>query len=99
MVTKTSSLEALEMLNQQPDAFDLVITDMTMPNMTGDKFAEKIIALRPQMPIVMATGFSEQMSERQALDLGIKAFLMKPTILRDLAETVRRVLDEKSQAN
>lgn len=99
VVTKTSSLEALEMLNQRPDAFDLVITDMTMPNMTGDKFAEKIIALRPQMPIVMATGFSEQMSERQALDLGIKAFLMKPTILRDLAETVRRVLDEKLQPN
>jgi CheY-like chemotaxis protein len=91
----TSSVEALELFRTQPDRFDTVITDYTMPHMTGADLAKEMIRLRPAIPIIMCTGFSERISEEKARDIGIRAFAMKPLNMRDLAETVREVLDKK----
>jgi len=94
VTSRTSSIEALELFRTKPDRFDLVITDMTMPNMTGDKLAKELIKIRPDIPIIICTGFSERISEEKAKGMGIKAFAMKPLVMQDLAKTVRKVLDE-----
>ncbi len=91
---RTSSIEALELFKAKPDQFDLVITDMTMPNMSGLELAAEIINLRPRIPIILCTGFSESITAAQALDIGIKAFMLKPLSLPDLLRTTRSVLDE-----
>ena len=93
MVTKKSSIEALELFRAEPDRFDLVITDMTMPHMTGDKLAKELIKIRPDIPIILCTGHSRLVSEKKAKEIGIKAFVMKPILRRTIAETVRGVLD------
>ena len=91
---KNSSLDALQTLKRNPDSFDLVITDMTMPNMTGDKLAKEIMEFRPDLPIIICTGFSERINQEKAETFGIKGFLMKPVVKSDLAQMVRKVLDE-----
>ena len=91
---RTSSIDALEGFRKAPDTFDLVITDLTMPNMTGDKLAKELINIRSDIPVILCTGFSEKMSKETAEALGFKGYLMKPIIKSDLARTVRRVLDE-----
>lgn len=93
-VTRTSSLEAYDLFRHDPGSFDLVITDMTMPNMTGEKLAGKILAIRPDIPVILCTGYSDQITEQRAKDMGIQAFVMKPLIMRDLAGTIREVLDK-----
>jgi CheY-like chemotaxis protein len=95
--TKTSSLEALELFREQPERFDLIMTDMTMPQMTGDRLAAEIMKTRPDMPVILYTGFSHKITEIKAKQHGIKAFLMKPLVLRDLASTVRKVLDQNKE--
>ena len=92
-VTRTSSIEAYELFQHDPYRFDLVITDMTMPNMTGDKLAVKILEIRPDIPVILCTGYSEQITEQRAKGIGIKAFLMKPLVMRDIADKIRDVLD------
>jgi CheY-like chemotaxis protein len=92
---KTNPDEALELFRSNPDEFDLVISDMTMPQMTGDKLAKKLMEIRPDIPIIISTGFSEKMDENKANAMGIRAFVLKPLIMRTLAVTVRKVLDEK----
>ncbi len=94
VVSRPSSIEALELFRAQPDRFDLVITDMTMPGMTGKKLAEELMKIRPDIPIILCTGYSKDISEEQAKEMGIKAFAMKPLARRDLADTIRKVLDE-----
>lgn len=93
VTTRTSSLEALTLFQAGPHAFDLVITDMAMPDMRGDKLTTQLMAVRPRIPVILCTGFSNQISEESALKIGIKAFVYKPIVRKDLAETVRRVLD------
>ncbi len=95
VVTRTSSVEALELFKSQPDRFDLVITDMTMPTMTGDKLAREMMTIRPDLPVILCTGFSARISETTALDLGIRAYVAKPVLIRKIAKTIRMVLDEK----
>ena len=95
VTTRTSSLEALELFRSKPQDFDLVITDMTMPNMTGDRLAIELMKIRPDIPVVLCTGYSKNISEESASEIGIKAFICKPTGKADLAKTVRKVLDEK----
>jgi PAS domain S-box-containing protein len=92
----TSSLEARETFLNQPanQPFDLVITDMTMPGMTGLGLARGLLQLKPELPIIICTGFSEHIGPERIGKLGIKGFLMKPVTLRDLAVLVRRALDE-----
>jgi PAS domain S-box-containing protein len=94
VTTRTSSLEALELFRTKPDQFDLVITDMTMPNMTGDKLSREIMQIRPDIPVIICTGYSERIWEEKAKIMGIRAFAMKPLIMADLAKQVRNVLDE-----
>ncbi|MFA7382601.1 MAG: PAS domain S-box protein [Desulfurivibrionaceae bacterium] len=85
--------EALNLFSNDPNRFDLVITDMTMPKMTGALLAQKILSVRKNLPIIMCTGFSETMDEETAKRFGIRAFLMKPVSSHDLATTIRAVLD------
>ena len=96
VVTRTSSIEALEAFRARPDSFDLVITDMTMPNMTGDKLAVEIMKIRPDVPVILCTGFSPAITGEKAKALGIQAFLEKPLLKHDLAKTIRQVLDESA---
>ncbi|MDY6855998.1 MAG: response regulator [Thermodesulfobacteriota bacterium] len=93
VTTRTSSIEAIKAFKAQPDKFDLIITDMTMPNMTGDRLALEVMKIRPDIPVIICTGFSEKLSKETAEILGIKAFLLKPIVMRDLAKKVREVLD------
>ncbi len=91
---RTSSIDALKVFQSTPDKFDLVITDMTMPNMTGERLAIKIKEIRNEIPVIICTGFSEKISNEKALALGINGFLMKPITKRDLAEKIRKILDD-----
>ena len=93
VITKTDSLEALEAFRSKPDAFDLVITDQSMPGMTGIELAAKLMRSRPDIPIILCTGFSEVVDGKEAKAMGIREFMMKPFSARQLAETIRRVLD------
>ncbi len=92
VTARTGSIEALEAFRAQPDKFDLVITDMTMPNMTGDRFAMEVMKIRPDIPVIICTGFSEKISKEKADVLGIKGLLLKPFIMKDLAKKIREVL-------
>jgi PAS domain S-box-containing protein len=94
VTVRTSSIEALEVFRASKDKFDLVITDLTMPNMTGDKLAGELMNIRPDIPIILCTGFSEKMSKERAEALGIKGLLMKPIVKSDLAKTVRELIDK-----
>ena len=91
----TSPVEALEAFNANPDQFDLVITDMSMPQMTGDQLVQEILKTRPDMPTILCTGFSEKMDEDNAKRIGIRQYMEKPINRRDLAFIVRKVLDER----
>jgi len=95
VTTTTSSLEALELFQDDPHRFHLLITDMTMPGLTGDLLSLEIFKVRPDMPIVICTGFTERISEAEALDMGVKAMLTKPVSSHRLARVVREVLDGK----
>ncbi|MDY7032725.1 MAG: ATP-binding protein, partial [Thermodesulfobacteriota bacterium] len=95
VTVKTSSFEALELFKEQPDKFDLVITDMTMPNMTGDKLAKEIMSVRSNMPVILCTGFSSKITEDDAKRIGIRAFVSKPVLKREIGETIFRVLCEE----
>ena len=92
VATRTSSIEALALFKADPDRFDLVITDIVMPNMTGDKLAKKIIDIREDIPVVLCTGYSEKFTHQNASEMSIHNFLMKPLVMRDLANTVRQAL-------
>ena len=89
----SSSAEALEQFQLAPDSFDLVITDMAMPGMTGDKLARKLRKIRPGIPLLICTGFSRIMDRDKAASLGFNGFLYKPVVMKDLAFTIRRILD------
>jgi len=94
VTSRVSSLEALEAFRANPGRFDIVITDMAMPNMSGDKLSAELTKIRSDIPVLLCTGFSETMSEEKATYLGIKGFLFKPIVINDLAQKIREVLDE-----
>ena len=96
VTARNSSIDALEAFRVQPDKFDLVITDLTMPNMTGDNLAGELIKIRSDIPVILCTGFSELISKEKAASLGIKGFLLKPVLLKDLSATIRKILDGNS---
>ena len=95
VIGKTDAREALEVFRAQPDAFDLVITDQTMPHLTGEKLAQELLVIRPDLPIILSTGFSEVIHEEEAKALGIREFAMKPLTVRDMAVRIRRALGKK----
>jgi CheY-like chemotaxis protein len=91
-VVHTSALEALDIFRAAPQQFDLVITDQTMPHMTGDTFVRELRRIRPDIPVILCTGFSHTMSAEKARALGIDALLMKPLVSSDLGLAIQRVL-------
>ena len=93
VVTRSSSVEVLDLFKEQPERFDLVITDMTMPHLTGDRLAKEILRIRPDIPIILCTGFNACITEEKAKEMGICQFSLKPFVMRDLAVTARKALD------
>ena len=92
VTAKASSVAALELFEEQAAAFDLVITDQTMPTMTGIEMAKRMLVIRPGVPIILCTGFSETVSEEQAKAIGISGYVLKPLTINDLATACREVL-------
>ena len=95
VITVDNSPGALEIFQKTPSRFHLAICDMTMPQMTGIQLAGELLKLRPNLPIILCTGFSEFIDSKKAKAVGIKEFLMKPFSKRVLAVTIRRALDGK----
>jgi len=91
----TDSVEALKTFSADPHGFDLVFTDQTMPEITGVDFAQEVLKIRPDMPVILATGYSDIVSEERAVAAGIRGYLMKPLSRREMAAEVRRVLGQK----
>ena len=94
VVSRNSPIEALELFKAKPDFFDLVITDKTMPGMTGDGLAKELMSIRPSLPVVICTGYSQTVDQERAKQMGIKAFVMKPILINELAAAVRKALDK-----
>jgi len=93
VISFTSSVEALHFFRNNPNKIDLFITDMTMPLMTGVELTQKLLAIRPDLPIIICTGFSMQIDEEKALQIGIKEYIMKPFLKKDVLTAIRHVLD------
>lgn len=93
--TALNSIEALDLFQSKPDSFDLVITDMTMPKMTGAQLSEKLMEIRSDIPVIICTGYSSLIDEENAKALGLPALLMKPINMSEIAQTIRKVLDKK----
>ncbi len=94
--TTTGSLEALEIFSTAPSKFDLVISDQTMPDLTGIKLTKKLRKIRPDIPVLLCTGFSESINKENYREKGISAFLMKPISKKEIAFVIRSVLDRKT---
>ncbi len=91
----TDSSEALKVFTGNPDSFDLIITDQTMPDMTGIALAKEVLAVDPDMPIILCTGYSETVSPVRAKEAGIREFLMKPAAKKEMAQAIRSVLEQE----
>ncbi|WP_022664353.1 PAS domain S-box protein [Desulfospira joergensenii] len=94
VTTRISSLDALDAFKAKPDAYDLVLTDMNMPNMTGEQLARELKTIRHDIPVIICTGFSERIDKAKAKSIGINGFLMKPVVKTKMAKMVRITLDE-----
>ena len=93
---RTGSIEALELFRANKDRFDLVITDMTMPNLAGDELARELIRINPEIPVILCTGYSSQINPERAKAMGIREFVSKPVLTTKIAATIRKVLDQKN---
>lgn len=96
VVGTTSPQEALRHFKADSTGFDLVITDLVMPEMSGDSLAEKLTEIRPEIPVIMCTGHADCLDKEQTLQSEVAAFLYKPTSKSELVKTVRTVLDKES---
>ena len=94
VTSHTSSIEALEVFKADPKKFDIIISDVSMPKMPGDKLAVEMIKIRPGIPILLCTGYSKSMTDEKTKSLGIKGFIEKPIVIKDLARKIREVLDK-----
>jgi len=94
VTTTTSSKKALDIFRAQPEEFDLVITDQTMPGMTGAELSQELMGIRPDIPIILCTGYSSRVSIEEAIAMRIRKFFMKPVDTRQLAIAIREILDE-----
>ncbi len=90
----TDGSEALKVFAANPRSFDLIITDQTMPEMTGIALAKEVLAVAPDMPIILCTGYSETVSQERAIEAGVREFLLKPVTKKEMAQAVRRVLEQ-----
>jgi signal transduction histidine kinase/FixJ family two-component response regulator len=98
-VVSNQSTKALALFMENPQRFDLVITDHVMPEMTGGELSQKLLAVRPDLPIVLCTGFSEKLTAQQAHEMGIRVFITKPITIRELATSIREALEPRQAAN
>ncbi len=89
---ETNSVDAINSFQADPYKFDLVVTDMTMPNMTGVQVAQKLLEIKPETPIIICTGFNELITKEKAAALGIRGFVLKPMLGAEIAKTIREVL-------
>ena len=97
VTAQTCGLDALALFKKRPEAFDLVLTDMTMTDITGDKLAMELMAVRPDIPIVLCTGYSKKISSEAASKMGIRAFIYKPFSMAELAKTIKQTLYEANR--
>ena len=97
VAVRYSSLDAMELFRNRPDDFDVVITDMTMPNMTGDRLARRIREIRPDIPVIICTGYSERIDPKKAREMGAAALLMKPVLKNQLSDAIRGALDKAEE--
>lgn len=93
--TRTDSLEALELFKSDPDHFNLVISDIGMPKMSGDIFARELIRIRADIPVILATGYSEYIDEKRAREIGVKNYITKPILMDKLDKAIHDVLDKE----
>ena len=96
VTVETQSLKALEKFRNEPDSFDLLITDHTMPGLTGGDLARSVLRLRPDLPVILCTGYTAAFSEQKARQVGIKKYVVKPLSTRKMAEIIREVLDKQA---
>ena len=94
VTTCNNSVEALAMVRENSSGFDLIVTDQSMPFMPGSELAKEVLVNRPDLPIILCTGFSATMDEAKARALGIEAFFMKPVLIKEITEAIRRILDK-----
>ena len=95
VIGKTNSAEALEVFQEDPDRFDMVITDQTMPKIKGTELAKELMKIRPDIPIILCTGYSESVDSESAKAIGIREFIMKPVNRKEISRIIREVLDKK----
>ncbi len=93
VTSQTDSMEAVELYQSNPEAFDLIITDLTMPQMTGTELSRQLHQINPKTPIILCTGFSWKIDEAKMAEIGIRAIIHKPALKEEFAHTIRRVLD------
>jgi CheY-like chemotaxis protein/two-component sensor histidine kinase len=98
VTTTINSLEALELFRESPDQFDLVISDQAMPKLDGAGLAKKLLEIRPNVQMILVTGYSSAISAVQAKDMGIAEYVMKPISPHEFSKTVRQVLDKPSNS-
>jgi PAS domain S-box-containing protein len=96
VVIKSSSMDALEMFQEEPEKFDLVITDQVMPNMTGTQLAEKLLSIRPDIPVILCSVFPEEVCDEELKRIGIKEFVAKPISMQKINKVIRTVLDKSN---
>jgi len=94
--TRTSAMEAHELFASEPDRFDLIVTDYAMPGMTGLELSQSVLRIRPDIPIILCTGFSHMMGESFARKMGVREFVLKPIVRQDMARIIRKTLNEHS---
>ena len=99
VTARTSSIEALEAFRKVKENIDLVITDMTMPKMTGKELSTKIKKIKPEIPVIICTGFSDKLDEKEAKKTGIDGFINKPVTGSEFSQIIRKVLDKKKKYN
>ena len=96
VTVKSNSMDAVKIFQSNPDKFDIVITDQIMPNMTGSEMAVELLKIRPDIPVILCTGYSVKISKEKVQELGIKAFFDKPLDRSKLVKKIRKILDENS---
>jgi YesN/AraC family two-component response regulator len=88
-----NGVEALKVFSEDPTCFDIVITDLTMPGMTGEKLAGEIYRLNPDIPVVICSGYNTYFPDEKTRETGIRDILIKPVPMKDLAEAIRNIMD------
>jgi PAS domain S-box-containing protein len=96
VTSRLSGQEALDIFKKDPDAFDLVVTDMSMPGMTGDELGKELVSIRPGMPVILLTGYSEAINPDRARQMGIRTLILKPVRLKEFSIVIRRELDRRA---